>query len=149
MLVDPSGQSATLIGGAVGAIGGAAIAWWQGASGEEIAAAAVGGAVFGAMMGHKTPKPVIGLVNWSGGGGHFVLIDKITMMDKHLKMCVCDPWDGCVHVIGAPLGGAMPYRPTYGFSEKTSLVGGVATGFTAGGNHSIGDFNGWLVTFDA
>ena len=27
--------------------------------------------VFGAMMGHAKPKPVIGLVNWSGGGWTF------------------------------------------------------------------------------
>lgn len=120
------------------------------ASAKNVGHGNVAESVFGAMMGHKTPKPVIGLVNWSGGGGHFVLMDKITMMDKHLKMCVCDPWDGCVHVIGAPLGGAMPYRPTYGHSQKTTLVPGVGpVGFTAGGNHSIGDFNGWLITFDA
>jgi hypothetical protein len=105
--------------------------------------------IFSGVMGHKTLKPVIGLVNWSGGGGHFVLIDKITMHGKHMEMCVCDPWDGCVHVIGAPLGGAMPYRPTYGTSVKTTLGPGAnPVNIQTGGNRSVGDFNGWLITMD-
>lgn len=110
--------------------------------------------VFAAMMGHQKPKPVIGLVNWSGGGGHFVLIDKITMQEKFLQMCVCDPWDGDVHVIGAPLGGAMPYRTTHGPSQHTTLQPGrgvgpaaVPTAFASPGGRAVGAFNGWLITF--
>jgi hypothetical protein len=80
--------------------------------------------------------PVIGHVVWNGGGAHFVVIDEF-----HLGYgCVCDPWDGHVHV-------------TKMENDKTAAynAGDTPIGWDLGGKRndypkdSVGKFSGWIV----
>lgn len=80
--------------------------------------------------------PVIGLVAWADGGAHFVVIDEF-----HGKYaCVCDPWDGQVHV--TPMQEGSPV--TYNASDKVIgwSIGGKKHSYPEG---STGTFNGWIV----
>jgi hypothetical protein len=43
-------------------------------------------------------KPVIVGIDWSGGGGHWVLIDTVRRFAGQTYATVCDPLDGNVHV---------------------------------------------------
>lgn len=43
-------------------------------------------------------NPIIVLVSWSGGGGHWVLIDTVRTFNGKKYATVCDPWDSNVHV---------------------------------------------------
>jgi hypothetical protein len=44
-------------------------------------------------------KPMIVGIDWTGGGGHWVLVDTVrTWMGKKYAT-VCDPWDANVHVV--------------------------------------------------
>jgi hypothetical protein len=79
--------------------------------------------------------PVIGLIAWSGGGAHFVVIDEF-----HGKYaCVNDPWDGQVHVTPMTDGSAVTYNadPVIGWS-----IGGKKGTYPVG---QTGTFNGWIV----
>lgn len=67
--------------------------------------------------------PIIARVKWAKGA-HFVVIDEF----HGNAACVCDPWDGEVHVTGMPPGQAAPYLP-----------GDAVISFSLGGSrHSYG-----------
>ena len=82
--------------------------------------------------------PMIGLVSWSGGGGHFVLIDGgKAWSNGTYYMSVCDPWDGELRLVALPSSGPVTYTPDYPALIKNQ-------GSVAGGA-SNGTFNGWVV----
>jgi hypothetical protein len=54
-------------------------------------------------------KPIIALVNWSGGGGHWVLIDSVREFFGQKYATVCDPWDANVHVVPMKLNASFNY----------------------------------------
>lgn len=43
-------------------------------------------------------NPVILLIKWTRGGGHFVVVDTIREFGGSMYATVCDPWDADVHV---------------------------------------------------
>ena len=79
--------------------------------------------------------PVIGLVAWSGGGAHFVVIDEF----HGTSACVCDPWDAQVHITPMTDGSPVTYNadPVIGWS-----IGGKKNTYPVG---QTGTFNGWIV----
>jgi len=80
--------------------------------------------------------PCIGLVNWDGGGGHFVVID-----ETHLGYaCVNDPWDAQVHV--TKLSGNSPLRYNAGKEPIGFSLGGTKHKYRRG---DVGTFNGYIV----
>jgi hypothetical protein len=44
-------------------------------------------------------NPMIVMVDWSGGGSHYVLVDTVRSFMGSLYATVCDPWDANVHVV--------------------------------------------------
>lgn len=80
--------------------------------------------------------PVIGHVVWNGGGAHFVVID-----ENHFGYaCVCDPWDGHLHVVRMRNGDPVTYN-----ADDTPIgwdVGGKRNDYPKG---SSGKFSGWIV----
>jgi hypothetical protein len=82
--------------------------------------------------------PLIGLVTWRPGGGHFVMIDAGGKNAKgQFLASVCDPWDGAMRLIPIADSGPIDYMPKYPATRK-------AQGKRPGGAQS-GYFNGWLV----
>lgn len=67
-------------------------------------------------------KPLIVLTEWDLPGGHFVLIDRLYMVNTDRYACVCDPYDGYVHPVRLNIGGTTRYEPGYSsgaFSQWT------------------------------
>ncbi|MBL8898455.1 MAG: hypothetical protein JNM84_12535 [Planctomycetes bacterium] len=95
-----------------------------------------GGFAKAAKSATDSGAPVIGHVVWNGGGAHFVVID-----ENHLGYgCVCDPWDGHLHVVKMSDGKAVSYD-----------AGNEPIGFDLGGKRNdyptgqMGKFSGWIV----
>lgn len=84
----------------------------------------------------ESGAPVIGHVVWNGGGAHFVVID-----EHHFGYgCVCDPWDGHVHVTRMEDGKAVEYDA--GTGPLGWDLGGRRNTYPAG---QKGKFSGWIV----
>lgn len=80
--------------------------------------------------------PVIGHVVWNGGGAHFVVIDEF-----HAGYgCVCDPWDGHVHVTRMQNDKDVTYNA--GDTPIGWDLGGKRNDYPAG---QTGKFSGWIV----
>ena len=81
--------------------------------------------------------PVIGLVSWRGGGGHFVMLDAGGVRKGQFYAAACDPWDGAMRLVPIGDSGPVNYMPDYPDTIKVQgrNTGGKATGF----------FNGWIV----
>ena len=82
--------------------------------------------------------PLIGLVSWRGGGGHFVVIDYGGIKKGRFYATVCDPWDGNVRLVPIGATGPVDYLPDYPATKKLhhkKSSGGLQTGY----------FNGWVV----
>lgn len=80
--------------------------------------------------------PVIGHVVWDSGGAHFVVID-----EHYLGYgCVCDPWDGQVHVTRMKDGSTVRYNASDSVTGWS--IGGKKNSYPAG---STGKFSGWIV----
>jgi hypothetical protein len=78
-------------------------------------------------------------VTWDGGGGHAVVVDETHGFLGTTYLCICDPWDGELRLVGCKPGGAVPYD---GGSKPISLTfGGARHEYAAGAN---GRFNGWI-----
>jgi hypothetical protein len=54
--------------------------------------------------------PMIAGIDWSGGGGHWVLIDTVREFNGQKYATVCDPWDANVHIV--PLNVGTPFNYT-------------------------------------
>jgi hypothetical protein len=98
---------------------------------------ATGGAAgFAAAAKAHTAKgaPVIGCVEWNATERHFVVIDEF----HGDSACVCDPWDGQVHVTKMPNGSAVTYNadPVIGWS-----IGGKKNSYPVG---QTGTFKAWI-----
>jgi hypothetical protein len=76
--------------------------------------------IMGSLRGVRSGSPAIAQVDWSGGGSHFVLVEKFLPGPKGL--IVCDPYYG---VVALDANGGATYAPDAS---------------------SSGRFNGWLVT---
>lgn len=80
--------------------------------------------------------PIIGHVVWDGGGAHFVVIDEF-----HLGYgCVCDPWDGELHVTRMASGSSVTYNASD--TMISFSIGGQRHDYPSG---STGKFSGWMV----
>ena len=79
------------------------------------------GDVMSTLRGVRSGSPAIAQVDWSGGGSHFVLIEKY-MAGAPKGLVVCDPFYGVTAVDAS----------------------GAATYTTADG--TVGRFNGWVIT---
>jgi hypothetical protein len=82
-------------------------------------------------------NPMIGLVSWNGGGGHFVMLDNGGTWNGQFYVSACDPWDGEVRLVPIPDSGLFRYAPDY--PETIKVQGNMA------GGQSSGYFNGWVV----
>ena len=82
-------------------------------------------------------SPIIARVEWSGNlGAHFVVIDEF-----HAGYaCVCDPWDGELHVVSMPTN----QRVNYNASDRifSFSLGGTRHNYPAS---STGVFSEWIV----
>lgn len=80
--------------------------------------------------------PIIARVEWNGGGAHFVVIDEFHMGYG----CVCDPWDGELHVVRMPKN----QRVTYNANDRVISMsfGGHRNTYPAG---NTGVFSEWIV----
>lgn len=80
-------------------------------------------------------NPVIALVDWNDGGGHFTVIDQV---HPGGYVCVCDPWDGELRLTKGSSGNVLNYDST-----------GSVWSFSLGGNRHTGgnkgSYGGWLV----
>jgi hypothetical protein len=90
--------------------------------------------------GLKRGRPIIILTNWTGGGGHFVVVDIVNNFVGDNFASVCDPWDGDVHV--------QPFKPNavfqyIGRNQPTSWdTGGMKHKYST---DNVGAMNGWVV----
>lgn len=86
-------------------------------------------------------SPVIVLVGWKGGGGHFVVVDSLRYVGGITYATICDPWDGQLRV--------MPIEPGSNFNYRTvdtlhwDLEGQAEHQYTSSNDNGIG--NGWVV----
>lgn len=89
----------------------------------------------------RSRDPIIVLVNWTGGGGHFVVTDTVNKTGGKLYASICDPWDGDVHVHEFALNKAFSYvGAPMPFSWD---LGGTRHDYSSGGGP--GALNGWVV----
>jgi hypothetical protein len=99
--------------------------------------AAGGAAGFPAAAKQHVAKgaPVIGCVEWNANSRHFVVIDEF----HGDSACVCDPWDGQLHVTKMTDGGAV----TYNAGERVIgwSIGGQKHSYPAG---ETGTFKAWI-----
>lgn len=92
---------------------------------------------FAATAKAATDKaPIIARVEWNGGGAHFVVIDEFHMG----YACVCDPWDGELHVVSMPKN----QKVTYNANDRIISIsfGGTRNTYPAG---NTGVFSEWIV----
>ena len=82
-------------------------------------------------------EPLIGLVSWRGGGGHFVMLDAGGSWNGVYYAAACDPWDGAVRLVAIGDTGPVNYRPDYPETIKNQGA--------QGANVGNGYFNGWVV----
>jgi hypothetical protein len=83
--------------------------------------------------------PVIVHCAWNGGGAHFMVVDE-THTAVGSSICVCDPWDGELRLVGAQPGKAINYDPN-AFVWSVSF-GGNRHKY---GSPSPGALSGWIV----
>jgi hypothetical protein len=53
--------------------------------------------------------PIILGLDWTGGGGHWVVVDTVNHIAGNYYASVCDPWDGDVHVTKMEIGKRFDY----------------------------------------
>jgi len=82
-------------------------------------------------------KPMIVMIDWKGGGSHYVVVDTVRTFLGSLYATFCDPWDASVHVVKMEKGKALAYTgsPTAGvdfggthYEYDTPSVGSVFDG---------------------
>ncbi len=54
-------------------------------------------------------KPIIAGIDWTGGGGHWVVIDTVREFNGQKYATICDPWDANVHVVPLNLNTTFNY----------------------------------------
>jgi hypothetical protein len=54
-------------------------------------------------------SPMIVGIDWTGGGGHWVLVDTVRTFLGSRYATVCDPWDANVHVVPLEAGKTFQY----------------------------------------
>lgn len=59
-------------------------------------------------------SPVMIGITWTGGGGHWAVVDTVRTVFGGMTATVCDPWDTNVHMQEITRGGAFTYRPGNG-----------------------------------
>lgn len=67
-------------------------------------------------------KPMVVGIDWSTGGGHWVVVDTIRMIMGELYATVCDPWDANVHIVH------FKKNNVFGYEAEEEI------GFNFGGN---------------
>jgi hypothetical protein len=81
-------------------------------------------------------KPVVVGIDWTGGGGHWVVVDTVRTFRGKTYATVCDPWDGNVHVTPMTKSSTFAYTgdsvwgfsPTKKHAYDTPSVGGAFVG---------------------
>ena len=90
-------------------------------------------------VGGADPAPVILLVHWLNGGGHFVVCDTVVRAGAQTFMDICDPWDTAVRTVQITSGTPIAYD----VNRATDLI-------DLGQSHkdhnaSAGDMDGWII----
>ena len=62
-------------------------------------------------------KPVIVGIDWTGGGGHWVVVDTVRTFMGSTYATVCDPWDANVHVT------PMAAKSTFSYTAQKTWGG--------------------------
>lgn len=57
-----------------------------------------------------TVKPMVVGIDWTGGGGHWVVVDTVRTLFGKKYATVCDPWDANVHVVPLEENQTFNYR---------------------------------------
>lgn len=81
--------------------------------------------------------PMVVGIDWTGGGGHWVVVDTVRTILGHSWATVCDPWDSDVHVTSLALNQTFNYTGDQGlkfdfwgthYEYNTPSVGGAFVG---------------------